>query len=64
MLVIHNLYLYFREVLGEGRDSCMPSDYSKAQSEEYNYTYIFVILLPEGIDNILDLVLLMLKRYR
>lgn len=36
----------------------MPSDNSKAQSKEYNYTCIFVILLPEGTDNILDLALL------
>jgi len=32
----------------------MPSDNSKAQSEEYDYICIFVISLPEGIDNILD----------
>lgn len=38
----------------------MPSDNNKAQSEEYNYTCIFVILLPEGIDNTLDLALLFL----
>lgn len=35
----------------------MPSDNSKAQSEEYNYTRIFVIILPEAVDNSLDLAL-------
>lgn len=35
----------------------MPSDNSKAQREEYNYILIFVILLPEAVDNILDLAL-------
>lgn len=36
----------------------MPSDNIKVRSEECNYTCIFIILLPEGIDNILDLDLL------
>lgn len=57
VLVIHNLYL--RNVRGWARrGSHVPSDNSKAQSEEYNYTCIFVILLPEGIDYALDLALL------
>lgn len=43
----------------EGRErQSDASDHSRAQSKEYNYTCIFVMLLPEGIDNILDLALL------
>lgn len=56
--MIDNLYLDLRKVLRGGRGNRMPSDHSRAQSEEYNYTCIFVMLLPEGIDNILDLALL------
>lgn len=36
----------------------MLSDYSKTQREDYSCTCIFVIPLPEGIDDILDLALL------
>lgn len=54
---MHNLDLHLRKSLGAGRGSCVPSDNNKALSEEYNYKCIFVILLPEAVDNILDLAL-------